>query len=188
MGDEEQHVVGLTVPADRAEDLGREIAGWLVDRRIIEINQGRNEPYNPGAYHPGEHWRDALAEPPPTSEDPVGRVDVHTGRQVFGMGEFAGAWGCPACGFRVETEMVEAIIGESEKEYSFLEAWEAGDEPRRTCERCGHASLVGDWRDVSSAVAHLGLTFTNWPPLSDGFVATMGARLGPRTILVHAHI
>src|SRR5437764_10862998 len=106
MGDEEQHVVGLTVPADRAEDLGREIAGWLVGRGIVEINQGRNEPYNPGGYNPGKRWRDALAEPLPALDDPIGWVDIHTGRRVVGMGEYAGAWGCPACGFRVETETV----------------------------------------------------------------------------------
>src|SRR5436305_12805441 len=171
MGDEEQHVVGLTVPADRAAELGRDVAGWLVDRKIVEFNATRSEPYDPGEYRPGGLWRDAVAGS--TADDYAGWVDVQVGRRVFGMGEYAGAWACPSCGFRVRTETVEEILTESAKESVLIDAWEDGDEPRRTCEGCGHAAPVGDWPDVSCAVAHLGITFTNWPTLSDEFVAAL---------------
>jgi hypothetical protein len=54
------------------------------------------------------------------------------------------------------------------------------------CPRCGRPVDFNDWIWTEDwgrfAVAFLGLTFWNWPPLTDSFVAEVAARLGHRVV------
>jgi hypothetical protein len=44
---------------------------------------------------------------------------------------------------------------------------------------------LNDWRwQPPWGFGYLGFEFWNWPPLSQGFIAEVGRRLGHRTVLV----
>ncbi|HET6857332.1 MAG TPA: hypothetical protein VFH94_09585 [Streptomyces sp.] len=60
-----------------------------------------------------------------------------------------------------------------------LYAWFGGTGPgRAACVRCGQQADLLDWKiDPPVAVAHLGLVFWNWPPLSGPFLADLSAVL-----------
>jgi len=48
---------------------------------------------------------------------------------------------------------------------------------------------LAEWRGPWPwGFGNLGLTFWNWPPLSEKFVQTITSKLRHRTVLVRAHI
>jgi hypothetical protein len=67
----------------------------------------------------------------------------------------------------------------------------AMDQAGRTisvCAVCGHHAPLGDWQGRwTYYVGELAVRFNNWPPLTEGFIADLGAHLGPRWRVVYEH-
>jgi hypothetical protein len=56
------------------------------------------------------------------------------------------------------------------------------------CAVCGHHAPLGDWQGRwTYYVGELAVRFNNWPPLTEGFIADLGAHLGPRWRVVYEH-
>jgi hypothetical protein len=69
-----------------------------------------------------------------------------------------------------------------------LDQWFESGEPVVTCLSCGAESLIGDWPgEWTYHVGDVAVTFNNWPPLSDAFIADVGRRLGDRWRVVRQH-
>ena len=176
MGDQCVTIVEISVGPLEAADRADVIVQWLVDSGIVVPNQRRNQ-WQPSAYRPGAHVRRAA----PTWHDvdytlANNGVDVLVERQLYHSLEEYRPPACPVCGHRLDEATHEALAT----------PWLAGQEPSVTCRACGATNPLGDWPD-SYQVGELAVSFHNWPPLAEEFVAALGGRMGPRWRVVHEH-
>ena len=88
---------------------------------------------------------------------------------------------CPSCSAPGPEDYTNA---------EWLERWvDEGDEPVFTCAVCGRTALAGDWvGEFSLVVGAPGVTFNNWPELSEEFMKELKLRLGGRIAVVREHI
>jgi len=191
MSEDRQSIVDLTAGEQDAARLASDLSGWLLHEQIIQANPDPDALVRPSRYLPGERWRSAVEESsrsPDLLRQVNNGVDIHTARAVFGPGEYGAPQACPACGYRSKITSQREFDQEVDTESELLRAWQEHGEPLRSCGRCGQARPVGDWVDLSFAVASFGISFNNWPPLSERFVESVKARLGPRTGLIYEHL
>jgi hypothetical protein len=182
MGDGFQIVVDREVSEEDAPRLAERIRDWLISRRIIQPELTDCTLGEPG-HPPGEAHPSALADPSLAALHMLTHmltngVEITVGRSFF--------WTpytdltCRACGARCEPyeEWVEAVG-----------AWHEDDAATFACPTCGHPERVTEWTGVSPCgFGNLGLTFWNWPPLSEEFVREVTRMMGHRTRLVRGKI
>jgi hypothetical protein len=169
-------------PADPA-GIASSVAVWLLNHEIIKENSARDDLMRPSKWAPGVRWADAVAEPPlPQAwflDHANNGVDIITERQAFDSGTNLEPPTCARCG----TELYENVY------FDMVQPWLHGDEPSVTCRNCGWTGLLGDWpAPWGLAVGSLAVTFNNWWPLSNTFVAEIGTQLGGRTFFVRRHL
>ncbi|GLY66795.1 hypothetical protein [Amycolatopsis taiwanensis] len=172
-------VAELSARPDVAAARAAEVADWLLDRGIIELNRQRDTLRRPSEYNagpfvshvaPGFQLAASLAD---------NGVDVIPERQVHHAGGNYREPECPGCGTALNTR----------RHMELIDLWLAGTEPAVACNQCGIRNLAGDWRgDFGVHVANLVVQFNNWPPLTDRFVGELRERLGPRPRLIYRHI
>jgi len=159
------------VPPEDAAALATRLAGWLLERGIVQPSTKRGRDRT--RYEPGPAWRDAVErEPRPHVflELPHNGVEIDHERGFHG-----GPAEMPQCG-RCGTELPGAQFGEE------IEAWLADAEPMTTCSTCGWSAPFGDWPcdDPSGYVGAPAIYFHNWPELADGFLSELTEQLGGR--------
>lgn len=197
MGDWFQVIADVGAAPEEAERLAADVRAWLVSSGIVA--PGRTGcVYGAGSGHrPGPCAGEVVQDPgwaPSWRDLEVNGLAVVTGRTVFdtGQGDPA-AVRCPHCG--VWTQLVdedfELLDGPWELFGPVVHGWGEGREVVVGCPACGRPVEPAGWRwaDDCLALAHLGFTFWNWPPLRPEFTAEFARRLGGhRTVLLEGKL
>ncbi|QNG17863.1 hypothetical protein G4H71_04950 [Rhodococcus triatomae] len=170
-------IVGLDVGADRAIDVIGTLAHDLCARGIVAPDTTNDWEFVPGpraADVVDPEWAAIQGFRP----NNVVRLDL--GHQVFASNGNYEPPPCPTCDRAVEPD--EHIRG--------IERWWATRiEPSLQCNGCGYHAAMGDWaHHFSLYVGCVGISFMNWPPLTDVFLTETGTRLSQRWRLIHSHI
>jgi len=165
--------IGPLEAADRADT----VIQWLVDTGVVVPNRQRDEVWQPSAYRPGPDVHKAAPSWQETDYTLANNgVDVVVERQLYHSVEAYQAPSCPTCGHPLDESTHEGL----------MTPWLDGTEPQVRCPACDAVHPLGDWPG-SFQVGELAVSFHNWPPLADDFLASLGARMGPRWRVVHEH-
>lgn len=168
-------VVEISVGPLEAADRADTVIGWLLDTGVVAENARRDQMWQPSAYRPGPRVRTAAPGWQETDYTLANNgVDVLVERQLYHALSAYVPPACPRCGHRLDEATHESLV----------EPWLEGREPAARCDSCGRITPLGDWPD-SCQVGELAVTFHNWPPLAETFVAELGAQMGPRWRVVH---
>lgn len=182
MGDWFQTIADLDATAEEAPGLADMLVAGLVADGIVSVGRTDCGPGADGGHRPGPRYADAFDGP----DDGLltlrwNGMFAWSGRSVVDPGQGGGTVGCPHC-HAMESfgEPLGAAFMEA------IDTWYAQQPSDTPCLHCGQAIGINDWQwtDGVWAFADLGLTFWNWPPLRDDFVAGIGRRLGHRVRLV----
>ncbi|GAA3247556.1 hypothetical protein ACFO1B_38740 [Dactylosporangium siamense] len=178
MGDWFQTIADLDATAAEAPHLADGLVAWLVAEGIVSAERtdcvlSADEGHPPGprcteAFDGADHGLPSLA---------TNGLHAWSGRTVVHPIQGSGEVGCPHCD---KDEPLGAAFFEA------INAWYAQRPSDTACRHCGRTIAINDWHwpDAAWAFADLGLTFWNWPPLRDDFIAGIGRRLGHRVRLV----
>ncbi|GAB3842356.1 hypothetical protein ACFPIJ_42880 [Dactylosporangium cerinum] len=182
MGDWFQTIADLDATSAEAPGLAGGLVAWLVADGIVSAERtdcvfGADE-----GHPPGPRYTEAFDGP-----DCVvltlrtNGLHAWSGRTVVHPGQGSVEVGCPRCD---TVEPFDEPLGAAF--FEAIDAWYAQRPSDTACRHCSRTIAVNEWRwpDGAWAFANLGLTFWNWPPLSDDFVAGIGSRLGHRIRLV----
>lgn len=170
-------VVEISIGPLEAADRADAVIQWLLDTGVVVANPRRDGVWQPSGYRAGPQVRTAA----PTWHDTDytlanNGVDVLVERQLYhSLGAYVPP-ACPRCGHRLDETAHEALVG----------PWLDGREPEVRCDACDAVAPLGDWPD-SYQIGELAVSFHNWPPLDEAFLAELGARMGARWRVVHEH-
>ncbi|MFI6094621.1 hypothetical protein ACIA8G_03655 [Lentzea sp. NPDC051213] len=169
-------LIEISLTAEQARSRAVAVTSWLLDRGVITPNWERDAELSPSEFRAGPQC--AAVAPGSFGH---GGVDVVVERQVHHAVENYEPPTCPGCGY-------PAIYFDAH--HALIEPWlfERAEASVR-CVACGRSSLVGNlgghW---SFHIGDLAVVFHDWPPLTEEFVAELGAVMGPRTRMVIAHL
>jgi hypothetical protein len=168
--------VEISLTATEARRRAVIVTSWLLDRGVIVPNAARDSVMAPSEFRAGPRCSFAALE----AERWVGGghtgIDVVAERMVHhAIGNYEPPT-CPHC---------SAAAIDFDDHHALIEPWLYDRvEALVRCVACGRSTLVGDLEGWSFQVGDLAVVFHNWPPLADEFVASLGARMGPRTRMV----
>lgn len=183
MGDSFQTIVDIDATADSAPDLAAAAVGWLVERGIL-LGTTTDCVLGAGSGHaPGPRYAGAVTETDPHLHTlRTNGLEVTTGRTIFRSSE-ADHITCPHCA--TTTRLTDGTGSPNDAWGSVLETidtWYTGGAGAHPCPACGRTAGLNDWRwSPPWGFGFLGLTFWNWPPLTDDFAAAVAGVLGHRT-------
>jgi len=168
-------VVEISIGSLEAMERADEVVRWLLDTGVVVANPHPDRIRQPSALRAGPAVHHAAPQWTTWHADLQNSgVDVLAERALYHPTQAYEPPACPTCGTQLDEEAHHAL----------MEPWLAGTEPSATCRNCGHSHRLGDWPG-SYQVGELAVRFNNWPDLSDGFVADLGSRMGPRWRVVH---
>ncbi|MFJ2835147.1 MULTISPECIES: hypothetical protein [Nocardia] len=189
MGDYFERIIDVEVAADDAGALAEQTVDWMVSRGWLLRETSRDTMYSlqvDEGYRPGPEWSRITQEW--GADWMPGPVAVIVGRYPHFAGQGAiepSAADCPHC--RATTVIIdypqrwEADKAVWQPFADAIDAWRDTGAGAVTCVSCGTASPVTDWEWADEfALGALAFDFWGWPPLTDEFVAELGARLGHR--------
>lgn len=182
MGDYFQTIVDPEATGEEALALARRVLDWLVGEQVV-VPERTDCTLGEGGYAPGSAHFKAIASPG-VEMLPLrtNGLEITAARTVFFSGPDSFDIVCPACDVRFESpwDGFSDAVG----------VWYDRSGPGMlVCPGCGMANAVTDWHyDPPFGFGDLGLTFWNWPKLSEAFVATVGEILGHRVFVVHGKI
>jgi hypothetical protein len=195
VGDNFQIIADVEAEEAEAPELAASVVSWLAGAGIIAGDPTDCVLGTGPGYPPGPHYAAAV-----TSPDGMllrlwtNGVEVHTTKTVFCpvQGE-VGPVACPRCGHLMVLE--DPATGEMTAHWDpFSDAlgqWWAGEPGTVTCPQCQQPCGLNDWHwigDWPIAVGFLGLTFWNWPPLSQSFITQVATHLGHRVVLTQGKL
>ncbi|MEV6216186.1 hypothetical protein [Nocardia sp. NPDC051833] len=189
MGDFFERIIDIDVTAADAGALAARTVDWMVARGWLLRETSRDAMYSlqvDEGYRPGPEWsritQDWGADWTP------GPVAVIVGRHPHFPGQGAiepSATDCPRC--RATTVIIdypqrwEADEAVWQPFADAIDTWRDTGSGVATCASCGTASPITEWEWADDfALGALAFDFWGWPPLTDEFVAELGARLGHR--------
>lgn len=180
MSDNTITIVDPEAGPGEAEGLAARVITHLQDRRIISTELTDCTLGAPG-YPPGSNYAEGCG--PDHGSFPrfaVNGVRAITERTVFDTGANGVELMCP-CGSSNDG---------GEEYFEAVSAWHGGNEGALfTCPHCRKTRRLVDWDGPwAFGFGHLGIEFSNWPPLSDRFVASLAELLGHRVRVVYCHI
>jgi hypothetical protein len=191
MGDFFERIVDVEVTGEDAGPLAERMVDWMVAEGLITREMSSDGVYSltvDEGYKAGRGWERAVADSSDSSWIP-GPVAVVVGRDhhVGGQGEHAAdSATCPRCDTRtVVIDYPEEFEADEEVWRPFsdgIAAWKETGEGSVLCSACEASVPVTEWRFGSGFdLGALAFDFWGWPPLSVGFCAEFGKRLGHRT-------
>jgi hypothetical protein len=172
-----------------ASAAGDEAAGkardLLLTSEAIQLNDRRDDLWAPSVWRPGPGAHRVIQTVSwfvPFMDTANNGVDIYSDRYVYHPVENDEEPRCPQCESLPPSAYTDSYG-------DWLESWMVqGHEPSFTCEACGWAGPIGDWDGQFSAlVGAPAVTFFNWPPLSQAWIAQVRAVLGGRTGVVLSH-
>jgi hypothetical protein len=182
MGDWAQSIVDVDSTGEEAAELGERLTVWLVDTGVIARELTDCALGSPLGHSPGTNYADAIgaAVDPPNLW--TNGVEIGVGRTVYYTMDLQGVT-CPRCGRYEELESEASrwhtVFGAA------LNDWYSGTSAGAiACPGCGAVNGLNDWDWGAHpyAFGELGVTFWNWHPLSQEFIAEVGRFLGHRVV------
>lgn len=185
MGDYNQAIIDVEVTtAEHARELASDVLAWLIAEQIIEDRLCDGCLGEGACYPPGPRFMQACGGKEDAalngnyaefSRMATNGLKVLTGRSVVcnHQGEF-GPVACPEC----------AAFSPIDKLWEAGEIWFEHKGDTMTCDSCGRASMLSRWIHPDVGFLVLAFQFWNWSPLSDEFIAAVGARLGNRVATI----
>jgi hypothetical protein len=170
-------LVEISLTAAEARSRAAAVTSWLLDRGVITPNTARDEVMAPSEFRAGLRCSDAAPEASRWVGGGHTGIDVVAERIVHhAIGNYEPPT-CPHC--------CSEAIG-FDDHHALIEPWlHDRVEACVQCVSCGRSTLVGDLKGRwSFHIGDLAVVFHNWPPLSEEFVAELGAVMGPRTRVV----
>jgi predicted RNA-binding Zn-ribbon protein involved in translation (DUF1610 family) len=180
-----QAVGDLEAAGQEARALGLRVVDFLLSEDIVRPAGNAIGSYD---YVAGANWALALEAPPPTERHTGLRqdaafLDVEFGRQVFWAPCDAMSVRCPGCGTVVH---LRGGTGENpawRHLSAVIDEWVDGGDGEYPCPECGRRLVLNDWLwSPRWGFGHLGLTFTDWPPLGARFLSKLTELLGHEPI------
>ena len=189
MGEYFESIADVEATEDQAAGLAQRLTSWLIESGVIAAERTDCVIGDLG-YPPGPGWASVVIEAD-EAHTPYLRnngLEVSVGRTVFHSGgDGVSDVECPRCGAHVALQEDSGPTPSWDAFSATLGTWyEGGESSVVACPRCSRPVDFNDWIWTEDwgrfAVAFLGLTFWNWPPLTDSFVAEVAARLGHRVV------
>ena len=148
---------------------------FLVQRGVL-LPEQNDFVYGDQGHPPGPNAAEAFdGDWPLINELAMNGVEVTIGRQFTEI--VMSAVRCPHCRRRFYP-MPNAVD-------DAMTRWlECGETRDAVCPACGRVADLNDWFDPPWGYGELTLTFWNWPPLRDGFVASVAEVLGHRVRVI----
>jgi hypothetical protein len=182
MGDWAQSIVDVDVTGDEAAELGERLTVWLIDTGVIASELTDCVLGSPVGHPPGTHYADAIG----TDDDPpnlwTNGVEIVVGRTVFYTMDLPGVT-CPRCGgfeeLESEASRCRTTFGAA------MNDWYSGTGTGDiACVSCGAVNGLNDWDWGAHpyAFGELGVTFWNWHPVAQEFIAEVSRFLGHRVV------
>jgi uncharacterized Zn-finger protein len=188
MGDHFQVLADVDAGEAEAPALAASLVEWLVRDGVITSDVTDCVLGAEHGYPPGPNFWAVVNQPNERFLSlRTNGVEISIERRVFypGQGDF-GAVDCPSCGQTVilSDPSTGAVSDHWERFGEALSTWYAGGSDLVRCPYCDQLVRFNDWRwsDEPFALGFLGLTFWNWPELSDWFVEQLARHLGHRVI------
>jgi hypothetical protein len=188
MGDHFQVIADVDASEAEAQELAEVLVKWLVADGVITNEATDCVLGADHGYPPGPNFQTVVNEPSKGLLSlRTNGVEISAYGQVFHPGQAElGAVDCPRC---TQTVLLsDAASGDVSDQWELfaeaLNSWCAGGSDQVRCPHCDQLVGFNDWRWTGPrfAVGFLGLTFWNWPELSDWFVEQVGRHLGHRVI------
>jgi hypothetical protein len=190
VGDSFQTIADVEAAEAEAPALAASVIGWLAGAGIIAGGPAdRGLGTGPG-YPAGPRYAAAVTRPGGVLPRLRTKgVEVCTAKTVFyPVQADVGPVACPRCGHSMVLE--DPATGEMTaywERFSYaLDNWWAGGPGSVICPQCQRASGLNGWHRTGNwpiAVGFFGLTFWNWPALSQSFVTQVAAHLGHRVVI-----
>jgi uncharacterized protein YbaR (Trm112 family) len=195
VGDNFQITADVEAEEAEAPELAASVVSWLAGAGIIAGDPADCVLGTGPGYPPGPHYAAAVTAPDgmlPTLL--TNGVQVHTTRTVFYpvQGQ-VGPVACPRCGHHlvVEDPATGEMTAHWDRFRDALDLWWADEPGTVICPHCQQASGLNDWHwtgDWPIAVGFLGLTFWNWPALSQAFITQVATHLGHRVVVTQGKL
>ncbi len=182
MGNLFQSVVDPEAIEAEAPALADRVLRWLIDEEVV-VPERSDCILGEGGHGPGPLYVKATG----TSDGHLlglrtNGLEVVSTRTVFHNGGLGFDIVCLSCGGRFGPQ--NSLWGNAVDEW-----YERRGPGLLACPACKAMLTITEWRhDPPLGFANLGFTFWNWQRLTDSFVATIGARLGHRVIVVHGKL
>ena len=195
VGDSFQTIADVEAVEAEAPALASSVIGWLAGAGIIAGDPADFVLGTGRGYPPGPHYAVAVTRPDGTLPSlRINGVEVRTARTVFyPVQAEAGPVACPRCGYSMLLR--DPATGEMTAYWELfsyaLDKWWTDWTGTVICPQCRRPSDVNKWHwsgDWPIAVGFFGLTFWNWPPLSQSFVTQVAAHLGHRVVVTRGKL
>lgn len=158
---------------------------WLSTPRSRELMVSLWYPArHDGRHAPAPNYASVVTNPDPRLRSlSTNGLQVTTMRTVFYSSESEQII-CPRCAATTRLLSDRGQPNENwEKVSEAIGTWHSGDGDDLACPGCGRSAGLNEWRWTPPwAFGHFGLTFWNWPPLTDDFVTALSHHLGHRTV------
>jgi hypothetical protein len=183
MGEAYVWVADADARPEDAEALAGRVVDWLEKQGVVASELTHCLLGDELGRAPGPRYAQALTEDDGTpAPGGANGVSVDIERRVYLCADNWSAR-CPHCAARTEESATDGHgrwTDEWQPLLDALYAWFGGDGPdHAACVRCGGRAAFLDWNfSPPVAVAQLGLSFWNWPMLSEAFLAELSAVLG----------
>ena len=195
MGDSFQTIADVEAVEAEATALAASVIGWLAGAGIIAGDPADFVLGTGRGYPPGPHYAAAVTRPDGTLPRLLSRgVEVRTAKTVFyPVQAEVGPVACPRCGHSIvlEDPATGEITAHWEPFSYALDKWWACEPGTVICPQCRLASDLNRWHWTGNwpiAVGFFGLTFWNWPTLSQSFITQVSAHLGHRVVVTRGRL
>jgi uncharacterized Zn-finger protein len=195
VGDHFEIIADVEATEAAAPALAASVVSWLTRKGIIthELAAGRVLGACRG-YPPGLRYTAAVTEPDEHMlRLQANGVEVSSGRAVFSPAQGAvGSVVCPLCGQTVDLN--DPATGQVRPDWQLFSdafgAWMEGGPGELRCPQCSRVARLNDWSWTYEpfVVGFLGVTFWNWPPLSESFIAQLAGHLEHRVAIVRGKL
>lgn len=175
---------------------------WMQSKEFIEselsdcIMSSKNK-----GYKPGKHHVEAIGYDEDILKWKVCGVETKAEREVFNAGAFTAMtkMECPNCGrnrfegitpqnfftdncTKEQLELFHSVFPEFEK-------WTKNENATLTCPHCSTTSNIEEYEiDTSISLSNFGLTFWNWPDLTNDFLEQLKSVIGTEISRINGHI
>lgn len=179
MSDSFQSIAFPEVQASNAETVASRLCEALTSRGIVGREPNSDCALDDEGFPPGEKFATVLDDQRSSAHLltlETNGVVLQTEPTVYSGEEAPETTICPKCDHRFKggEDFVE-LIGE----------WFEGEEATLECPACGKVVPLEQVETSPAwALAHVGVTFWNWPFLSEQFIADLAALVGSKAILV----
>ncbi|UII20722.1 hypothetical protein [Fulvivirga ligni] len=187
---------------EKPEEVKDKVIQWMQSNEFIEteltncIMSTKNKGYKPGKKH-----IDAIGYDEDILKWTVCGVEIRTEREVFNAGAFTAMtkMECPNCarnrfeGITPQDFFTDNCTKEQLKLFHSVfpefDNWTIHENATLTCPHCGRITNIEEYKiDNSLSFSNFGLTFWNWPDLTNHFLEQLKSVVGTEINRINGHL